>query len=81
MTCPQCPTSRVVDPPQVVYRDIFLPQVVEVIHPIEIVNRFHCVPVPKHCYTVTVRDEFPSQLAGTAQVSSAKNRNRSRKRK
>lgn len=81
MSCPKCPTSQVVDPPRVVFRDIFLPQVVEVIHPIEIVNRFHCVPVPKHCFTVTVRDEFcPPAIGGVAAVSQLPSGKRRRKK-
>lgn len=58
MNCPQCPTGRVVDPPMVVYRDFYHPQVVQIIHPIEIVNRHHCVPVPEHIFTYNVRNEF-----------------------
>lgn len=81
MSCPTCPTSQVLDPTQVVYRDIYLPQVVQVIHPIEMVNRYHCVPVPQHCYTVSVRDEYPQSLAGVAQISSVKNGKRSRKKR
>lgn len=81
MSCPKCPASQIVDPPQVVYRDIYLPQVVEVIHPIEVVNRYHCVPVPQHCYTVSVRDEFcPPAVGGVAEVSQARNAKRRRKK-
>ncbi|SEB57666.1 hypothetical protein SAMN05443246_1153 [Paenibacillus sp. GP183] len=58
MSYPKCPTSQVVDPPKVVYRDFYHPQIVQIIHPIEIINRHHCVPVPEHIYTCTVRDEF-----------------------
>jgi len=56
--CEKCPTQTVFDPPRVVYRDFYHPQLVQVIHPIEIVNRHHCVPVPVHIVTCTVRDEF-----------------------
>ncbi|WP_082053202.1 hypothetical protein [Gordoniibacillus kamchatkensis] len=58
MSCPQCPTGRVVDPPTVVYRDFYHPQLVQIIHPIEVINRHHCVPVPQHIYTYVERDEF-----------------------
>ncbi|MEC0246047.1 hypothetical protein ACI48J_00910 [Paenibacillus chitinolyticus] len=58
-----CPEKQVFDPPTRVYRDFFHPQIVEVVHPIEIVNRHHCVPVPKHVHCYTVRDEFcPSPI-------------------
>ena len=77
-----CPTRRVVDPPKVVYRDIYHPQVVEVIHPIEIVNRHHCVPVPVHCYTYTVRDEYcPSPVDGVAAGGPVAEIRRKKKRK
>lgn len=60
MHCPKpiCPTSNVVDPPKVVYKDIYHPQIVNVIHPIEIVNRHHCVPVPRHVYCYSQRNEY-----------------------
>ncbi|AEI42132.1 hypothetical protein [Paenibacillus mucilaginosus] len=69
MSCPKCPTQRVFDPPRKVYRDFYHPQIVEVIHNVEIVNRHHCVPVPCHIVTYTVRDEFcPSPLTGAAEA-------------
>lgn len=77
MACRKCPTKEVVGPTEVVYNDIYLPQVVEVIHPIEIVNRYHCVPIPRHIYCVTVRDENPVDVA---EVSNTK-RSKSSKRK
>ncbi|MCD1257601.1 hypothetical protein B5M42_001955 [Paenibacillus athensensis] len=73
MSCPKCPARQVVDPPNVVFRDYYHPQIVEVIHPIEIVNRHHCVPVPCHVYTVTERDEFCGEaLPGDAVVQSVR---------
>jgi hypothetical protein len=56
--CPQCSTQYVVDPPIRVYEDYFYPQVVQVIHPIEIIKRHHCVPVPHHIAAYSVKDEF-----------------------
>lgn len=41
---------------QVVTRDFFHPRPQPVIHPVEIVNRHHFVPVPQHYYTVTERN-------------------------
>ncbi len=57
MYCPDCPTQTVVDPPIKVYEDIFHPQMIQVIHPVEIVRRHHCVPVPYHVVAYTERDE------------------------
>ncbi|WNQ11269.1 hypothetical protein MJA45_27340 [Paenibacillus aurantius] len=63
MHCSPCPSSAIVDPPRVVYRDYFHPQLVQVIHPVEVVNRHHCVPVYEHCTVVSYRDEFcPSPI-------------------
>jgi hypothetical protein len=56
--CYNCPTQTVADPPITRYANYYHPQIVQVIHPIEIVRRHHCVPVPVHCYTYTVRDEY-----------------------
>jgi hypothetical protein len=62
--CPQCPTKTIVDPPVRVVQDVFHPQIVQVIHPIEIIRRHHCVPVPVHLYTCTSRDEFCNDPVG-----------------
>jgi hypothetical protein len=69
-----CPATQVVDPPTVVYRDFYHPQLVQIIHPIEIINRHHCVPVPHHTYTYSVKDEFcPGPVTGpVASVRSIK---------
>jgi hypothetical protein len=74
MGCPGCPESLIIDPPQVIYTDTFHPQIINVIHPIEIINRDHCVPVTQHFFTVNFKDEFCS-IAGTnpaAQIRSSK---------
>ncbi|MDF2926881.1 MAG: hypothetical protein K0R57_5795 [Paenibacillaceae bacterium] len=73
--CHQCPTQTISDPPRVVYRDYYHPQIVEVIHPIEIVNRHHCVPVPVHLYTCVERDEYcdtPNVAVSSARSRQAK---------
>jgi hypothetical protein len=72
--CPQCPTTTVFDPPVRVFEEVFHPQIVQVVQPIEIVRRHHCVPVPYQCITVTVRDEFCPGPAGLpiAEVSRIK---------
>ncbi len=54
--CPNCPTQTVVDPPETVYENYYHPQIVQVIHPVEIIRQHHCVPVPQHCYEYTVKD-------------------------
>lgn len=56
--CPKCPTQSVVDPPYPVYKDYYHPQIVQVIHPIEVIRRHHCVPIPQHIYTYTTKDVF-----------------------
>lgn len=58
MCCgPHCSGITVVDPPKKVYRDVFHPQLVEVVHPIEVVTRHHFVPVYRHICKYEVRDE------------------------
>lgn len=54
--CP--PGEAIIDPPQYVVNDYFHPQIVPVIHPIQIINKHHCVPVPHHQYTVQTKDVF-----------------------
>ncbi|MCM3272364.1 hypothetical protein [Paenibacillus elgii] len=53
-----CPTKTVYDPPVRIYRDFFHPQIVQVVRPVEIVNRHHCVPCPQHVYSYSERDEW-----------------------
>lgn len=60
--CPNCPTKTVTDPPSVVYEDYYHPQVVQVIHPVEVIRRHHCVPIPNHCYSYSVKDVMCSGM-------------------
>lgn len=54
----QCPTaSPIYTAPTQVYNNMYYPQVVPVVHPVEIINQHHCVPVPQHYVTYTVKDE------------------------
>jgi len=54
--CP--PADPIVTDPRRVVRNFYHPQLVQVIHPIEVINRHHCVPCYEHCYTYSERDEF-----------------------
>lgn len=56
MHCPDCPTQTVVDPPISVFEDVFHPQIIQVIHPIQIIRRHHCVPIPYHIVTYAESD-------------------------
>lgn len=56
--CPKCRAQTVVDPPIRTFEDYFHPRPVQVIQPVEIIRRHHCVPVPYHTVTYTVKDEF-----------------------
>lgn len=58
MHCPQCPTRTVVDPPVRVFENVFHPQIVQVIQPVEIIRKHHCVPIPHRIVTPIFRDEF-----------------------
>ncbi|TJY42587.1 hypothetical protein E5161_06955 [Cohnella pontilimi] len=53
--CP--PTAKVVGKPKVIFQDQFHEQLVEVIHPVEIVLRHHFVPVHTHKFSFHVREE------------------------
>lgn len=75
MSCrPFCPTVRVYDPPVTVTRDVFHPQIVEVVHQVNVVTRHHCVPCEKHLYEYCYVDE--NQVGGEQENRS----NRSHKR-
>jgi len=55
----QCPPADpIMMDPQRVVRDFYHPQKVQVVHPIQIINRHHCVPVYEHVYTCSEKDEF-----------------------
>jgi hypothetical protein len=55
----QCPpTDPIMTSPERIVRDFYHPQKVQVIHPIQIVNRHHCVPVYEHVYTCEETDEY-----------------------
>jgi hypothetical protein len=57
--CSQCPPScPIITDPKKVYKDFYHPQLVQVIHPIEIINRHHCVPVYQHSYCYKMKDVF-----------------------
>ncbi len=58
MHCPQCPTRTVVDPPVRVFENVFHPQIVQVIQPVEIIRKHHCVSIPHRIVTPIFRDEF-----------------------
>lgn len=62
MSCrPFCPTVRVYDPPVTVTNDVFHPQIVEVVHQINVVTRHHCVPVERHLYQYCHQNEIASE--------------------
>lgn len=56
--CPQCPRKTVLDPPIVRREPVYHPQVVDVIHQVEIIREHYCVPVPHHVYQYVVKDEY-----------------------
>ncbi len=75
---PVCPEQNpIYTEPTVVYRDHFVPQPVQVIHPVEIVDRYHCVPVYQHVVKYDCRQE---QAAVCGHVPT-KRKKRSRRRR
>ncbi|MDQ0059223.1 hypothetical protein J2T15_002122 [Paenibacillus harenae] len=86
MCCkPFCPTVRVYDPPVTVVNDVYHPQIVEVVHQVNVVTRHHCVPCEKHIYEYNYQDEGLSPSGadgsnGTSTISKAKSRKKRSKR-
>lgn len=79
--CPQV-SPIVCDPIQVV-QDYYIPQIVPVIHPIEVVKQHHYVPIPHHMYPVVIREEGPMSISSHKKKNvkkSSKARSTSRKR-
>jgi hypothetical protein len=72
--CPECPTQTIYDPPVTMYENFYHPQVVNVVHPIEIINQHHCVPFYNHTYTCTTKDQMctVSSLRSKKRRSAAK---------
>lgn len=87
MCCkPFCPTVRVFDPPVTVVNDVFHPQIVEVVHQVNVVTRHHCVPCEKHIYEYCYHDEGLSQSGedssnGTSTISRTKSRKKQKRSK
>ncbi|CAG7647454.1 hypothetical protein PAECIP111802_03978 [Paenibacillus allorhizosphaerae] len=54
--CPTCPTKTVFDPPVQQYQNYYHPQIVQVIHPIEVIKQHHCVPVYHHTVAYSEKD-------------------------
>lgn len=67
--CP--PADPIVQRPTQVVRDFYHPQLVQVIHPIEVINRHHCVPVYNHVYTYVERNVGPLATAPYAPYGAA----------
>ncbi|MFB5679268.1 hypothetical protein ACE3NQ_12710 [Paenibacillus terreus] len=85
-----CPDQMVTAPTQTQVQNIYKKQLVQVIHPIEIVKKYHCCPVYHHSYVYTVRDEIDSPqdlggypggygFSGQASVSSYRKKNLKKK--
>ena len=72
--CP--PVSPIVCPPIVVVRDHFVPQIVPVIHPIQVVDKVHCVPIQQHIYTYSERG-VAGNVTGNVTVSAKSQKKRS----
>jgi hypothetical protein len=75
----------VYDPPVTVINDVYHPQIVEVVHVINVVDRHHCVPVEKHLYQYCHHNEVASEnegnrsrscKSGRPSISKAKSRRR-----
>lgn len=80
-----CQTDRVYDPPVTVFNDVFHPQIVEVVHQVNVVTRHHCVPCEKHIFEISFQDEGGPQggdsneSEGISSISKTKSRKKRRK--
>ncbi|MFB5763223.1 hypothetical protein [Paenibacillus medicaginis] len=75
-----CPEQVITAPTKTQYEHIYKKQPVQVIHPIEIVRKYHCCPVYHHSYVYSVRDEFENPLAPDQPlISSYRNKNLKKK--
>jgi len=46
--------------PSQIYNNVYHPQCVPVIHPVELINQHHIVPIPQHYQTFSVKDVYCS---------------------
>ncbi|REE68016.1 hypothetical protein A8990_1395 [Paenibacillus taihuensis] len=77
--CPDCPTQTMYDPPVTLYEDVYHPQLVNVVHAVNVVKQHHCCPVYNHCYTYSETDVMAR--GKKARVSSAKRAKKSTKKR
>ncbi|MEK8130665.1 hypothetical protein WMW72_22415 [Paenibacillus filicis] len=57
--CHNCPPlSPIVTDPTQVYNNYYYPQAQPIVHPVEVINKHHCVPVPQHFVTYSSKDEI-----------------------
>lgn len=76
--CP--PISPIVCEPIVIVRDHYVPQIVPVIHPIQVIDKVHCVPVEQHIYTYTEGEAVAAAaVSGKASRKSRKAKSRSKR--
>ncbi|WP_020615431.1 hypothetical protein [Paenibacillus daejeonensis] len=52
--------SPIVTEPTQIYNNVFHPQAQPIIHPVEMINQHHVVPVPQHYTTCSVKDVWCS---------------------
>ncbi|GBF76190.1 hypothetical protein PA598K_04640 [Paenibacillus sp. 598K] len=52
--------SPIVTEPTMLYNNVFHPQAQPIIHPVEVINQHHVVPVPQHYTTCSVKDVWCS---------------------
>lgn len=74
--CPEL-DPIVCDPIQVV-NDFYHPQVQPIIHPVEVINQHHCVPVPHHMYPVVVKEQGPVYVSSRRSKKAGKNKGKAR---
>jgi len=68
-----CPNQGpITAPTQQIVENVYHPQLVQVVHPIQIVKRHHCVPVYQHVVSVTVTDQAAANVCGIGKKKKGK---------
>ncbi|RAP74168.1 hypothetical protein [Paenibacillus montanisoli] len=75
---PDCPPQTIYDQPETVLEDVYHPQQVNVVHPINIVKQHHCCPVYNHCYTYSEKDVMVSSVKRGKRTRTSSKRSKKR---
>jgi hypothetical protein len=58
---PPCPPQSVTQRPIKIYRNVYHPQPVNIVQPVEIIYRHICCPVPRRVYRYQYTNEYVNE--------------------